>query len=449
MPLSEETQAEIQAYVLSLIRKVRVPELAPYTLFGELSMDDRIPWWMAEADKTVYVPAQVIRTLLLTGGSQTVEPVLDGDPMIYEVSAADAGGKVAAIPSLAGKTFFLRLEGRPLKPSEYNMLAGGGFELTNEDDELIEGQRFDYQVYHFEGSEPGSPSQSPVLSALFTGKEKVETNKTLSATSAGKLIQLRSGSTPITLTLADISVMPLHSVVVIESSINSDAQNTIAAYGGQYIYMNRGAHTQVIIGAGENIWLYRDTDGYYVIGGAVPQVYKNLAKPYASFEVADDELRCDGQLVSRAAHPRLWAKVQQLGPSIITEAELALAPADKKGCYTYGDGATTFRLPNLNGAVLRGIKPGDSERPYNHPGGWQPYQTEKHNHVTAPYNKAGAKASDVDGQFTPGSTDSNTNQAEYRVGGMDNPKWVQAEIKDFGGSETRSETTGVFWVVKR
>ncbi|OLY92515.1 hypothetical protein SAMN05444008_102363 [Cnuella takakiae] len=449
MPLSPQLESEIAAYVQSLMRKVRIPELPQYTLFGELSLDDRLPLWMSGADKTVWLKAQDLRTLILTGGSQTVTPVLEGDPMIYIVPLADAGTQTASIPSLAGKRFFLRRDGRPLTSAEFDVLAGGGFKLKQSGDILQEGERYDYQLYRMEGSDPGAPVVTGTGGGLFTGVEEVTANKTLTPESAGKLQQLRSGATQVTLTLTDIASQPANSVVVVEASISNNVQNRIAAPAGGYIYMNGAAFTELWLSPGESVWLFRDADGYYVIGGDLSNAYRSLAKPYASYNIAQDELRCNGQVVLRQQYPRLWAIIQTLGPAVITEQQLAQDPVNKAGCFTTGDGSTTFRLPNLDGVFLRGIKPGDTERAYNNPGGYQGDQNKKHNHVEAPFNKAAARASDLSGGAgTTATVDSTGAAGEYRVASMSDAQWTAATIEDEGGSEARPKNVGIYWVVK-
>jgi len=55
----------------------------------------------------------------------------------------------------------------------------------------------------------------------------------------------------------------------------------------------------------------------------------------------------DGQLVNRADWPELWAWAQKTTP--ISDAAW-LADVTKRGSYSTGDGTTTFRLPDWNGA---------------------------------------------------------------------------------------------------
>ncbi|WJZ69808.1 hypothetical protein YZUL1_158 [Citrobacter phage YZU-L1] len=59
------------------------------------------------------------------------------------------------------------------------------------------------------------------------------------------------------------------------------------------------------------------------------------------------EVVSDGQLLNRTDWPELWAYAQMLSP--IPDAEW-LADPEKRGRYSTGNGSTTFRVPDRNGA---------------------------------------------------------------------------------------------------
>lgn len=56
----------------------------------------------------------------------------------------------------------------------------------------------------------------------------------------------------------------------------------------------------------------------------------------------------DGQFLSRAAYPALWAMVSSGGYPLVTDAAWA-GDAGARASFSVGDGATTFRMPDLNG----------------------------------------------------------------------------------------------------
>ena len=56
----------------------------------------------------------------------------------------------------------------------------------------------------------------------------------------------------------------------------------------------------------------------------------------------------DGQELSRALYPDAWAAIQAGAVPVVTEAEWQTDPL-KRGAWTYGNGSTTFRMPDWNG----------------------------------------------------------------------------------------------------
>ncbi|RQQ49534.1 phage tail protein [Burkholderia stagnalis] len=60
-------------------------------------------------------------------------------------------------------------------------------------------------------------------------------------------------------------------------------------------------------------------------------------------------LKANGALVNRADYPRLWAYAQASG-ALVSEADWGKS---RSGCFGMGDGATTFRLPELRGEFIR------------------------------------------------------------------------------------------------
>ncbi|WP_186172644.1 phage tail protein [Burkholderia gladioli] len=60
-------------------------------------------------------------------------------------------------------------------------------------------------------------------------------------------------------------------------------------------------------------------------------------------------LKANGSLVNRADYPALWAYAQASG-ALVSDADWANA---RWGCFSTGDGSTTFRLPELRGETIR------------------------------------------------------------------------------------------------
>jgi hypothetical protein len=72
--------------------------------------------------------------------------------------------------------------------------------------------------------------------------------------------------------------------------------------------------------------------------------------PLARNETAPPEtVKPSGQVANRADFKRVWAWAVANG-RVVTEAEWSANP----GCFSSGDGSTTFRFPNMKDAFLRG-----------------------------------------------------------------------------------------------
>jgi hypothetical protein len=93
-----------------------------------------------------------------------------------------------------------------------------------------------------------------------------------------------------------------------------------------------------------------------------------LIWPFTGLVAPANTLLADGGLRLRADYPALWAHALT-SAMLVTDAQW-LNPANAyQGMYSAGDGATTFRVPNLGGAFLRGLAAGRTL------GSWQDYAT--------------------------------------------------------------------------
>ncbi len=61
-------------------------------------------------------------------------------------------------------------------------------------------------------------------------------------------------------------------------------------------------------------------------------------------------LKCNGALLSRTTFSSLWAYAQSSG-ALVSEIEWS---SSNQGCFSTGDGSTTFRIPDLRGEFIRG-----------------------------------------------------------------------------------------------
>jgi hypothetical protein len=437
------------------IEVVRIPEL-PYAT--QLSLNDTFVVNQDVDGETRYGKLLDLYSLISTGGAQPLQSsVYSGGTILYIVPLADEGKSIYSNAQIAGEDFNLYLDGRPLikqifvngvgqnSNAEYQVLSAGGFELLTVGDAFVKGQRYELVLFNQINTQ-GTP-QAPSSGALITGKIPVTANLIMTAANhLGKLMQIRGQANKVTLTLPKIEDLPENTIIPIESSINNQFQGIVATQDGQKIYINNKSKTAVYMGKGESLWLYRDTDGYYIIND-FGRAYREIGKPYAAFSYEEDEneVICMGQLANRSDYPRLWEKVQTLAGSLVddtTWGTLSLTTANGqvtekpyKGCWSTGDGATTFRFPDLRNSTLRGLKDiigADPERVNgNRAGMFQKHMIEAHDHVQQGGADGGGSFSYVmDNNNTPGGTPTSQHTGQT------------------GGGETRMDNIGIFWVVK-
>lgn len=351
---------------------VRIPELPENPMpTGE----DRIPIWVSATNKTNYASLATLSQYFALGGGATVPPnAADKGRYVFDITQAQidaGGGNTIYLPEFAGKNCLLTIDGRPFTDAEYDVLSAGGFTITIPGYKFQEGggQRvvLDFAEKIKETSDGGSSTAS---GGFITGKMVVSVNTTMTKSDAGKLVQIRAGSNAITLTLPDLSQLPENTVIVIETAISNNKPTKIAPQGGQFIYMNKTSYTTLYMHPGESLMLYRDADGFIVFGGFEDKYKGLLGKPVDSYEIGEDEILLDGSPLNRSDYPRLWERVQTFGQSLIDDS-LWLSSTDYKGCWSRGDGTTTFRVPNWMGMTAKALSSEDANRPYNHPGGYQ------------------------------------------------------------------------------
>ncbi|QJP72380.1 phage tail protein [Burkholderia glumae] len=87
-------------------------------------------------------------------------------------------------------------------------------------------------------------------------------------------------------------------------------------------------------------------------------------------------LKLDGALLNRADYPQLWAYAQASG-ALATEKDWA---AGWWGCFSVGDGATTFRIPEFRGEGIRCADGGRGVDSGRGVGSWQDSQNRAHAH---------------------------------------------------------------------
>lgn len=173
-------------------------------------------------------------------------------------------------------------------------------------------------------------------------------NASLTPDSSGLiLVSAASGNVTLTLSAANaVSGLPQRMTIVrTDTSANTV---TVQRAGADTI---EGA-TSLTLPIGARLVLLSDGTGQWVISAGE----EALSPPAGSVQFVVGTaaprgwLKANGALVSRASFPRLWVFAQASG-ALVSEATWS---AGSSGAFSVGDGATTFRLPDLRGEFPRG-----------------------------------------------------------------------------------------------
>jgi hypothetical protein len=366
------------------IPTVRIPELPEVDL--PFDATDKFPLYDSSQNKTVWVASVALLAYLNGAGATPITPVTNGSIVEITITSGMAGSYQVNVPALAGFTFELERRGEgTLKVSEYSILISGGFELTDHLDLVMEGEVFFAKVFEFMA--PPDPS---TLYSLLNGKATISSNTTLSSIHYNKLLHIEGGTDKIEIILPDIADAPDNLVVIIETVINNTYKTKISGNSGQNIYYGNSSNNSLYLGISEFLWLYRSADGWYVIKASHGLVA--VGETLFGYKQGLNDVIADGSVINRADEPRLWAWVQTLGSSLVSDATWVSSTGNLlfgtfyhpyKGCFSTGNGTTTFRLPDMRNQFVRGLKTiggADSERPFNGPGGLQKDEFKSHAH---------------------------------------------------------------------
>jgi phage-related tail fiber protein len=100
--------------------------------------------------------------------------------------------------------------------------------------------------------------------------------------------------------------------------------------------------------------------------------------PFAGSVAPAGWLKANGQAISRAGYPKLWAWAKVSGNLAATEA------AKQAGQFGPGNGSSTFTLPDLRGEFIRGLDDGRGIDSGRGAGTGQASSLEAHTHPIAP-----------------------------------------------------------------
>lgn len=419
------------------IETARIPELPLNDL--PLDIGDKLPIYVAAADRTRQISLATLRSFLVNGSSQTITPQPVGSSIVVTAGENEANTKTFNVPALAGKTFILRRNfvGTLDIGVDYNCLSSGGFVLLGATDIISLGEKFELQL--------AVPTSNPNASGggkIFDGEIPVSSNITLNqANHLRKIVRLRPTASGMLVKLAKVDEYPENEVVFIEAVINSPYETAIQTQAGQNIYFNGQSLQEIILRQGECLMLQCADSGWFVLY-ASPSLYET-GELYFGYKLRSNEILCLGQELPRANYKRLWAWIQTLSNSLVDDdtwntASVTMAGEvidyPYRGCFSTGDGSTTFRLPdwsNMVPRVLNNPSGSDSQRYHNFPGGYQADSFKEHTHSLSVWGQKRGTGSAPDNEAVSKSQSSGFgNYGSWTIGNT-------------GKSETRGKNLGV------
>lgn len=360
-----------------VIPTVRIPELPE--LSTPIEGDDEVAVYDASENSTRQQKLSKLRNYFITGGAGTgVPPVLQGNDLeiIADETNIDGDNRVLDV-SLLNKTFTLERVGYgQLLTTQFLILPSGGFELV--DDTVRLGDVFFAHIYSALPSGPGGTTNT---TSLVNGIALITDDTTLNTTHNNKLLHLSSPTKNIVVTLPDIATAPADLIVPLESTLSNGYYSKIETQGGQFIYINGSAVTYLWLAANEFLWLLRGVDGWYVMK-ASDGIF-NAGQPFMDYAVRLNSVEAKGQPALRSSYPRLFDWLSANPSASVTDAIWLSTPLTN-GKFSLGDGTTTFRFPNHQNQVYRGLNNiggADAERPGNTAGLLQLDMFKEHNHT--------------------------------------------------------------------
>jgi hypothetical protein len=238
------------------------------------------------------------------------------------------------------------------------------------------------------------------------------------------------------LTLDNANTFVKGSIIPISSFCDPGTVVNVKTSAGQKFYDAGTGEDVLSMHHKEHLWLIVMDDHFRVI--SKQGNFDCAGEEIKSRKNLNNTLRLTGQLLSRAAYPRLWkfASTLTTNQEIVSESLWFYDAFTYRGCFSLGDGATNFRIPDERGMFDRMIDLGrgvDLGRTHNFPGGYEADELKSHNHNTK-------------GGFNQGGYDGGNN--DFYRGRSSNGFGNGGLLEATGGVETRPKNVGKLNLIK-
>lgn len=226
----------------------------------------------------------------------------------------------------------------------------------------------------------------------------VTANKTLTVADANILQEL-TATVHITITMPSVATTTIGDRFPLSSLMTAGKCATISA-ADTIKYGIGDTRTLMYMYSGERLELI--SKGTYWLVGSCFGNFDTVGESCHARKLKGNNLVLDGSVVNRADYPRLWEFVETLtsGEEVVTDANWLAGTGGNinayRGCFSLGNGTTTFRLPDERGLfdrsldLTRGL---DTGRIHEYAGGLEEDAFEAHTHNTVvPYVQHTASA---------------------------------------------------------
>src|SRR6185312_14242337 len=262
----------------------------------------------------------------------------------------------------------------------YTAILTGGFSLIQDGDVFQPNEKF---VVRFEPQVTTASPPAGSASAIFSNGRIITEDTDFSNSDAGQALFIQSIANKITLTLPALSTIQDYTFFYFFSFGGQHYNAVFNAFGTDKIQYQiiHGNHQvgQIILGQNESLKIFKANGVWNVENNLSVDKVGEILFNYLYAPM--NTLPLMGQLVSRTEYPRLWAYVQTLPDSVVTDTAWlstftvidGVTYYTNKGFFSAGDGSTTFRLPLVNNF----IRPVQSPRV---PGSMEPQTIQRHSH---------------------------------------------------------------------
>lgn len=276
------------------------------------------------------------------------------------------------------------------------------------------------------------PIESVNSGRVFSGTETLTENTTLLASGVGKAYRIKGDNDTISITLPAINTMPENRHLCFISDGGSHINAVIQAAGSDTIEWQNGTTQNIILGQSERIWIYV-VGGVWVVSVAYGS-FNQVGEIFMGYvNSAINAVFANGALLDRDVYPRLWEWVQDAGSDIIvTDANWSNVALNNKGKFSYGDGATTFRVPLLyTPGFLRGV-----DQATRKAGSFEAEMVGPHTHTVGVWGQK---------RGTGGAPDNEAASKSQSAGFGNAGTW---NVTVNSGTENRPSNIGVYYMIR-